>query len=228
MRDPYKLLKKLTSMTSIYVLRLTGDNYYIGRSRNVMSRINKHFQGEGSAWTKFHKPIKIIEIIRNCDHFDEDKYTLMYMSIYGIEKVRGGAFCSINLGGADRYILNRMICNATDKCVKCNQFGHYFTDCPVNKNKKRKLTPVYKPQEEDITNDSSEYDATEDEVTEDEGNNVDELSEPEEISEDEGNKDNENELSEPEEISEDEDEKDEPIRYVLRSTKKRKKNNTDE
>ena len=31
----------------------------------------------------------------------------MYMSIYGIDNVRGGAFCSEELGGADKYIIDR-------------------------------------------------------------------------------------------------------------------------
>ena len=29
-----------------------------------------------------------------------------------------------------------MICTATDKCVKCEQHGHFFTDCPQYKKEK--------------------------------------------------------------------------------------------
>jgi hypothetical protein len=39
----------------------------------------------------------------------------------------------VELGGADKYIIKRMICTATDKCVKCEQHGHFFTDCPQYK-----------------------------------------------------------------------------------------------
>tara|TARA_Y100001970_G_scaffold293968_1_gene445196 strand:- start:8899 stop:9543 length:645 start_codon:yes stop_codon:yes gene_type:complete len=127
------------SQTSIYVLKLIQGKYYVGRSNNPTRRLNQHFKGEGSNWTKKYKPIKIIEVIDYCDNFDEDKYTLMYMSIYGMDNVRGGAFCSDELSGADKYILNRMICGATNKCVKCKQHGHYFVDCPENRNKKLKL-----------------------------------------------------------------------------------------
>jgi hypothetical protein len=118
---------------SIYALKLENGKYYVGRSYNVPKRLNQHYDGEGSVWTKKHKPIRLNEVFLNKTKFDEDKYTLMYMSIYGIENVRGGSFCSIELGGADRYIIKRMICTATDKCVKCEQFGHFFTECPLNK-----------------------------------------------------------------------------------------------
>ena len=183
-----------------------------------MLRIKKHFDGEGSAWTKLHKPISIVEIINGCDNFDEDKYTLMYMSIYGKEKVRGGAFCSINLGGADKYILERMICSATDKCVKCKEYGHYFVDCPLNssqnKNKKRKLAEVEEIRN-DEQNDSSDYD---DDLTEDEDKDEEVWKKRVE----------ENRQSEPEEITEDEgiqsEEEDQPKNYVLRSNKRRKRN----
>lgn len=145
----YQVLTMLNSKTSIYMLKLIENKYYIGRSQNVQRRLKQHFNGEGSGWTKKYKPIKLVELIHNCDNFDEDKYTLMYMSIYGMDNVRGGAFCSEELGGADKYILSRMICGATNKCVKCKQHGHYFVDCPENKNKRPKLK-----KNEDIGNTS--------------------------------------------------------------------------
>ena len=79
---------------SIYALKLENGKYYVGRSYNVPKRLNQHYNGEGSVWTKKHKPIKLNEVFLNKTKFDEDKYTLMYMSIYGIENVRGGSFCS--------------------------------------------------------------------------------------------------------------------------------------
>tara|TARA_B100000424_G_C22838786_1_gene447735 strand:- start:305 stop:949 length:645 start_codon:yes stop_codon:yes gene_type:complete len=121
------------SKVNIYTLQLEGGKYYVGRSYNVPKRLNQHYNGEGSVWTKKYKPIRLYEVFLNKTKFDEDKYTLMYMSIFGIENVRGGSFCSVELGGADKYIIKRMICTATDKCVKCEQHGHFFTDCPQYK-----------------------------------------------------------------------------------------------
>lgn len=142
----------MTRKLYIYTLKLEDNKYYVGRSYNVPRRLNEHYDGKGSEWTKKYNPIKLYEVFEDCTKFDEDKYTVMYMSIFGIENVRGGSFCSIELSGADKYILKKMICNATDKCVKCEEYGHYFTQCPkfINKldeydklekkrNKKRRL-----------------------------------------------------------------------------------------
>ena len=125
----------MTRKLYVYTLKLEENKYYVGRSYNVPRRLNEHYDGKGSEWTKKYNPIKLYEVFEDCTKFDEDKYTVMYMSIFGIENVRGGSFCSIELSGADKYILKKMICNATDKCVKCEEYGHYFTQCPKFINK---------------------------------------------------------------------------------------------
>ena len=55
----------------------------------------QHFNFNGSAWTKKYKPIRLVKLIPNCDKYDEDKYTKKYMGKYGINNVRGGAYCSM-------------------------------------------------------------------------------------------------------------------------------------
>jgi hypothetical protein len=157
------------SKLSIYTLQLEDGKYYVGRSYNVPKRINQHYNGEGSVWTKKYKPIRLYEIFLDKTKFDEDKYTLMYMSIFGIENVRGGSFCSVELGGADKYIIKRMICTATDKCVKCEQHGHFFTDCPLYKRKRGRANS------EDLIENELLSDATE--ITEDSGGYNDETKE---------------------------------------------------
>ena len=63
----------------------------------------------GSEWTSYYKPVKTIEIIESFDDFDEDKYTIKYMSLYGIDNVRGGSFCDLNLNDTYISILSKMI-----------------------------------------------------------------------------------------------------------------------
>jgi len=71
-------------MITIYILKLEHDKYYIGKTTNPDFRISQHFELCGSSWTKKYKPLEIVEVIYNCDNFDEDKYTIMYMEKFGI------------------------------------------------------------------------------------------------------------------------------------------------
>jgi hypothetical protein len=84
-------------MVNIYILKLESNKYYIGKTNNPKFRIENHFNSNGSQWTKLYKPLELIELITNCDDYDEDKYTRIYMDKYGINNVRGGSFCSIEL-----------------------------------------------------------------------------------------------------------------------------------
>ena len=45
------------SNTNVYVLRLEGGRYYIGKSDNVMNRYQQHLGGSGSAWTRKYRPV---------------------------------------------------------------------------------------------------------------------------------------------------------------------------
>jgi cellular nucleic acid-binding protein len=117
-------------MVSIYVLELSDNKYYIGKTTNLSFRLSTHFHYRGSAWTTKYRPLKIIELIKNCDAYDEDKYTLQYMAKYGINNVRGGTFCRINLTAAQKKMIQSMINGSENKCYKCGSNDHYVSKCP--------------------------------------------------------------------------------------------------
>jgi hypothetical protein len=119
-------------MVFIYVLQLQNNKYYIGKTNNPSFRLEQHMNSNGSIWTKKHKPINVVEIISNCDDYDEDKYTLKYMEKYGIDNVRGGSFCQIKLDENNIHTISRMINGASNNCFLCGDNNHYANKCPNN------------------------------------------------------------------------------------------------
>tara|TARA_Y100000385_G_C12694476_1_gene467820 strand:+ start:41 stop:541 length:501 start_codon:yes stop_codon:yes gene_type:complete len=116
-------------MVNIYTLKLANGKFYVGKTDYPKSRIKEHMKSYGSVWTKIHKPIRVIEVVPDCDNFDEDKYTLKYMKIYGIDNVRGGSFCEPELSDENLVTIDRMINGASDKCFRCGRKGHFVNKC---------------------------------------------------------------------------------------------------
>lgn len=115
-------------MIFIYVLELEGGKYYVGKSETPADRIKEHIEGRGSAWTALHKPVKIEQMFGG-DAFDEDKYVKIYMSLFGIDNVRGGSYCKVQLDESQRQILQQELRGANDECFQCGQKGHFIGEC---------------------------------------------------------------------------------------------------
>ena len=84
----------------VYCLRLEDDHFYIGYSKNTdqhFARINDHFHGHGSLWTKKWKPVEVVEIYLNASLALENQVTKKYMSLYGHLNVRGGSWTRVSL-----------------------------------------------------------------------------------------------------------------------------------
>ncbi len=125
--------------TNIYILKLKDNNYYVGKAKDVNKRFQEHVSGNGSSWTKKHKPIEIIKVINNCSSFEEDKQVKELMSLHGIDKVRGGIYTKIDLTKEEKDILQKEIWGAKDVCTRCGNSNHFIKDCyaktDINKNK---------------------------------------------------------------------------------------------
>lgn len=119
----------MTDKTNIYILSLQGGRIYVGKSNDVQKRFNEHKSGTGSAWTSKYKPIEILKEIPNASPFDEDRYVKEYMSKYGIENVRGGSYCSLELTDEQLSSIKKEIRGATDCCSRCGREGHFAKDC---------------------------------------------------------------------------------------------------
>jgi len=124
-------------MVYIYILILEEKKFYIGKTNNPETRIKQHFCENGSVWTSKYRPINLYELIPDCDDFDEDKYTIKYMAKHGIDNVRGGSFCQLELNSATISNINNVIKNSLNNC----NYGK-------NNNSETSDSPIYSKQED--------------------------------------------------------------------------------
>ncbi len=120
-------------MVFIYILELENQKFYVGKTEHPDIRIDSHFQNEGSIWTKKYKPIRIQELIPDCDSFDEDKHVLKLMSEKGINNVRGGSFSQIKLNDENMKTIQQMLVSTNDQCFICGSKEHFMKDCKQKK-----------------------------------------------------------------------------------------------
>lgn len=121
--------------TVIYILRLKGGNYYVGKTSDIASRYQAHLDGTASAWTSLHYPLLLERTIPVTSPFDEDNITKEQMARHGIDKVRGGSYCQEILSSAQLATLQAELHTALGTCYTCGKSGHYAAGCSSTKKK---------------------------------------------------------------------------------------------
>ena len=114
---------------TIYVLKLEGGKYYVGKTTHVKRRFQEHKEGKGSSWTRKYRPIRILSSIPETSPFDEDKVTKETMSQYGIPHVRGGSYTCMELDEEQICLLTKEIRGAKGQCNRCGREGHFVGTC---------------------------------------------------------------------------------------------------
>lgn len=117
----------------IYVLLLKDSKYYVGSTDNLCKRYKNHKDGNGCAWTRRYKPIRILEIFNCLTKWDEDNKTKEYMCKYGIENVRGGSYCQVELSREVENVIKIELLHASEKCFNCGANNHFIVNCPMIK-----------------------------------------------------------------------------------------------
>ena len=115
--------------TTIYILKLKNGKYYVGQTHDVNKRYRDHRNGTGSAWTRTHVPLGIDQVIHHASPFDEDMYLKRYMSMYGIDNVRGGSYSQTVLTDAQKKAIVAELRTAEGSCMKCGRMGHFVETC---------------------------------------------------------------------------------------------------
>jgi predicted GIY-YIG superfamily endonuclease len=150
--------------TNIYVLKLQGGKYYVGKSNDVIGRYQQHMSGQGSAWTKKHKPMSLLECKSEMSPFEEDKVVKEYMAKYGSDNVRGGAYVTEELDEIQEYNLQKELWAASDCCTQCGRKGHFVKNCYA----KNDINGNSLEEEDDEDEDEDEDDDEEDDEDDDE------------------------------------------------------------
>ena len=124
--------KKDTDLVTIYILKCEEKKWYVGKTSKygATKRIVQHFANiGGSNWTRRYKPIKVYDVKKNQTSRDEDKWTKVYMDRYGVENVRGGAYCKLELNEDQIRALEIESAGSNDLCYYCKKKGHFMAQC---------------------------------------------------------------------------------------------------
>jgi predicted GIY-YIG superfamily endonuclease len=141
----------------VYVLKCRNEKYYVGLTENPSFRIEHHFAGEGSEWTRKHEPIEVVSVTPRCEQENEKIVIFRYMKKYGMDNVRGSVLSTLDLPdtlvGAlqqlnirDMNLPQKLLENkknvpcvpavqikqqdlCVDVCYRCGREGHLFSSC---------------------------------------------------------------------------------------------------
>lgn len=129
-------------MSTLYILQLEHGKYYVGKTDDISKRYSEHKSGRGSVWTSLHKPVKMLETRQIKSPEDETNVTKELMKKYGIDNVRGGAYCQCDLPNYVKQTLELEQRGSSDACFKCGNYGHFAKDCFVEEESEEEVVWV--------------------------------------------------------------------------------------
>jgi len=99
-------MEPITIKPILYVLELEHKKYYVGITYNLNLRYAQHMTGNGSKWTKLHKPIRIKKVIAEANMDLERMVTIHYMKKFGYQNVRGSCYSKIIMNKPPKELLD--------------------------------------------------------------------------------------------------------------------------
>ena len=156
------------NMVNIYVLKLEGEKYYVGKTNHTFQRFNQHATGSGAKWTKKFPVVDLHAFHPNMKDSDENKLTIQMMQNYGVKNVRGGSWTKVDMTDQEIQALENKVSlrkktrNYRKKsgmfCTRCGRTSHNFESCYARFHADGSvLTRKGKMAEEDFQKFISEY-----------------------------------------------------------------------
>lgn len=121
------------SRESVYVLELEQGRYYIGSTWNVDKRFAEHVQGTGSEWTRKFVPLRILTVYEDVGRHFETGLVLEWMQTKGVERVRGGPFCAVDLSPQLLETIRYLLRAGSNSCLECGASDHFAAQCPLKR-----------------------------------------------------------------------------------------------
>jgi len=135
-RDEIGLEQEEDPGDGVYILELEGKKFYVGQSNCKRQRILEHKSKRGAAFTRKHGVVNEhsprLSTPRSISLAAERLETLQHMIIYGVDNVRGSAWCQEELTPQQREDIAKAIDEEVyERCYGCKIQGHFVNDCPM-------------------------------------------------------------------------------------------------
>lgn len=87
--DWREVVRSNSTIGIVYILALENGRFYVGHTRNFPRRMEAHFTGRGSYWTKRYRPVRCLWVTVGSSTV-ENEVTSRTIERFGLENVRGG------------------------------------------------------------------------------------------------------------------------------------------